>query len=57
MHMLWTKAVAGALESRIRYSNILCYNTFPFPKINENQKLLLINQSIAILQEREKYSD
>ena len=29
MHMVWVRAVAGKLETRLRYSAELCYNTFP----------------------------
>lgn len=38
IHNLWVKAVGGSLETRIRYSSVLCYNTFPFPKITKNQR-------------------
>lgn len=38
MHNIWMRAVGGALETRIRYSATLCYNTFPFPKISAEQK-------------------
>ena len=38
MHNLWVRAVGGSLETRIRYSATLCYNTFPFPKLTEAQK-------------------
>lgn len=38
MHNIWVRAVGGALETRIRYSATLCYNTFPFPKISAEQK-------------------
>ena len=31
VHMTWTKMVCGRLTSRIRYSNTICYNCFPFP--------------------------
>lgn len=41
MHMAWVRTVAGKLETRIRYSNTLCYNTFPFPNLSENQKKAL----------------
>lgn len=44
MHNIWVKAVGGTLESRLRYSASLCYNTFPFPQLRENQK-----EQIAIL--------
>lgn len=38
MHNLWVRAVGGSLETRIRYSATLCYNTFPFPKLTTAEK-------------------
>ena len=38
MHNLWIRAVCGGLETRIRYSSELGYNTFPFPAITEENK-------------------
>ena len=38
MHMAWVKTVGGRLETRYRYSAQLCYNTFPFPTINDEMK-------------------
>lgn len=38
MHNLWVRTVGGSLETRIRYSATLCYNTFPFPKLSDVQK-------------------
>lgn len=57
MHMVWVKAVAGRLGQGFRYSNELCWNTFPFPKITDLQKKKLeicVNEVLAI---REKYSE
>ena len=31
MHMAWTRAVCGRLESRYRYSKDIVYNNFPWP--------------------------
>ena len=31
MHMVWLKKIGGRLESRLRYSEELVYNTFPLP--------------------------
>ena len=31
VHMAWVRMVCGRLTSRIRYSNTICYNCFPFP--------------------------
>ncbi|MBU1657587.1 N-6 DNA methylase [bacterium] len=52
MHMTWVKAVGGSLETRIRYSSVLCYNTFPFPKITQTQKEAIEEMVHLILDER-----
>ncbi len=54
MHNLWIRTVCGGLETRIRYSNELGYNTFPFPKISDEQKLEIrrcVNRIIAVREE------
>jgi len=38
MHMCWVRNFAGRLGNAYRYSAELCYNTFPFPDIDESQK-------------------
>ena len=38
MHITWIKSVCGCLESRIRYSSSLGYNTFPFQSFPDNAK-------------------
>lgn len=57
MHMIWVDAVGGKLETRYRYSAKLCYNTFPFPKINAKQKEMITQYVFDILDERAKYSE
>lgn len=57
MHNLWVKSVGGSLETRIRYSSVLCYNTFPFPYITKKQKEEIEEYIYNILDEREKYSE
>ena len=57
MHVMWVKAVGGQLETRIRYSSVLCYNTFPFPEINEKQKQIITSHVYNILEEREKHPE
>lgn len=57
MHMVWVRAVAGKLETRLRYSAELCYNTFPFPEITDKQKQTIEMYVNNILAEREKHSD
>lgn len=55
MHMAWVRTVAGKLETRIRYSNTLCYNTFPFPTLSEGQKKALEESAMRILEARENH--
>ena len=57
IHNVWIQRVAGRLETRIQYSNTLCYNTFPFPPISETQKQELSNHVYRILEEREHDSE
>jgi hypothetical protein len=57
IHMTWVRAVAGKLKSDYRYSNVLCYNTFPFPSISEAQKQELEKHAYRILEEREAHSE
>jgi len=56
IHMAWVRAVGGSLETRIRYSSVLCYNTFPFPNISQKQKDEITELVFGILDEREKHS-
>jgi hypothetical protein len=57
IHNLWVRSVGGQLETRIRYSTEMCYNTFPFPPISESQKDNLEQCVFKILEEREKHSE
>jgi hypothetical protein len=57
MHIQWVRAVAGRLKTDMQYSNTLCYNTFPFPKISEAQKQELTQCVFRILEERENHSE
>lgn len=54
MHNLWFRSVCGGLETRVRYSNELGYNTFPFPDITDEQKKEIracVNKVIAVREE------
>ena len=56
MHMLWLQTVGGKLKTDLRYSNELCYNTFPFPEISENIKNDLKEIGLKLLvDERERH--
>ena len=55
MHMAWGRTVAGKLETRIRYSNTLCYNTFPFPNLSDFQEKALEYSAMRIIEARENH--
>jgi type II restriction/modification system DNA methylase subunit YeeA len=57
MHMAWVKTVAGRLKTDYRYSSTLCYNTFPFPNINEDQKKRIEMYVFDVLDERERHPE
>lgn len=52
LHLLWVKTVGGSLETRIRYSNTLCYNTFPIPKLTQADISQLDSFAEKIIKER-----
>lgn len=49
IHNLWIRAVCGSLETRVRYSSVLGYNTFPIRLLNEVQKEALNKTARHIL--------
>lgn len=57
MHNLWVRAVGGALETRLRYSATLCYNTYPFPKLTYIEKKCLSGFAQTILDIRDENCD
>ncbi len=57
IHNLWAREVSGKLESRIRYSAGVCYNSFPFPNISDDLKNELSYHTLNILEAREKHSE
>jgi hypothetical protein len=57
MHMTWVNAVSGRLESRISYSNVICYNTFPFPILTIQQKAVIATLVLRVIEERENHSE
>lgn len=54
MHMVWVRAVAGRLKTDYRYSAQLCYNTFPFPNITNQQKEMIVDFVDRVMEERYK---
>ena len=57
IHMTWMRTVCGRLESRYRYSRDLCYNTFPWPEVKEEQRKLIEVLAQKVLDERDLYPD
>lgn len=57
MHMAWTRAVGGQLETRLRYSNTIVYNNFPVPPISERLKEELNQAALRVLDVREYHSE
>lgn len=55
LHNIWVKAVCGRLKQDIRYSKDLCYNTFPFPQITQQQKQQIEEAVYEILDIRDTY--
>lgn len=57
MHMVWTRTVAGQLETRIRYSNTVVYNNFPVPELSDRAKSELTDVALRVLDVREYHSE
>jgi len=46
MHMTWVKAICGRLESRLRYSNTIVYNNYPWAE-NITEKQIKVIETAA----------
>jgi hypothetical protein len=57
MHNLWIRTVCGRLEMRLRYSNLLGYNTFPMPNLSQTQKDLIAECARNVIKQREEYPE
>jgi hypothetical protein len=55
MHLVWIAAVCGKLETRLSYSNKMGWNTFPLPRLTDNQKAELTHCAEDILLAREAH--
>jgi hypothetical protein len=55
LHLVWTITVCGKLETRIRYSNTLGWNTLPVPDLTEKNKADLTRCAEDILLAREAH--
>ena len=57
VHMAWTRATAGRLEMRYRYSNTVVYNNFVWPSPSEKQKSKIEATAQKILDVRAKFPE
>jgi hypothetical protein len=55
MHLAWAFMVCGKLETRLRYSNTLGWNTFPVPPLTEKNEADLTRCAEDILLAREAH--
>ena len=57
IHMVWVQNVGGRLKTDYSYSSNICYNSFPFPKITNEQKEKLTTLAENILLVRENHTE
>lgn len=57
LHILWARSIGGQLETRIRYSAEVCYNTFPVPKLSASTISDIEEASASVLEVREQFPD
>ena len=57
MHNIWTRAVAGQLETRIRYGAYIVYNNFPVPPLSGSMKEQLTVAALRVLDVREYHCE
>ena len=55
LHLIWVMTVCGKLETRLRYSNTLGWNTFPVPTLTEKNRADLTKCAEDILLAREAH--
>jgi len=55
LHIAWIRTVCGKLKTDLRYSNTLGWNTFPVPKLTEQDKADLTRTAENILLAREAH--
>jgi hypothetical protein len=55
--MAWIRTVCGSLETRLRYSSRIGYNTFPLPTLSDEKKAQISSLVFDIIKERENYCD
>jgi hypothetical protein len=54
---VWNKTVSGRLESRVRISNTITYNNFPFPDVSDSLHEKIVTSAQSVLDARMKFPD
>ena len=57
MHNVWLKVTSGRLGEGYRYSTKLTYNTFPVPKVSDEQRREIERLAEEVILVREEYPD
>lgn len=57
MFIAWQRAVGGTLESRLRFSNTIVWNSLPLPEVSEKLRLQVISGGQAVLAARELHPE
>ncbi len=57
MFIAWQRAIGGRLESRLRFSNTLSWNTFPVPDLDDDTRQSIIDSGNKILDARAERPD
>ena len=52
MFITWQKAIGGRLESRLRFSNKVVWNTLPLPEVSDKQRAAIIAAGQGVLEAR-----
>jgi N-6 DNA Methylase len=55
MHMAWLRHMGGKLKSDFRYSNVMVYNTFPWPEVTPAQRTKIEALAQAVLDARSSH--
>ena len=57
MFIAWQQAIGGRLESRLRFSNTLTWNTFPVPELDNTARAAIIAAGQKVLAARERHPE
>ena len=57
MFITWQKMVGGRLKSDLRFANTLTWNTFPVPKLTDDQRKHIIKAGKGVLEARERFPE